>query len=502
MSSFSSAQHALWLDPVEPLGAPAHARLGLLGLTIQRITVLEEIQHHLANAGWIVLRLKNDIESLLTVLSMQQATQLQIPIICRVDSQNIALAVSAMRAGACHVIAADDWSTSSWQVALTKNDSDKASASVAQTQSQATPKSFVFVDPVSQHLFALAQRVAQANVTALLEGPTGAGKEVLARVLHESSNRSKAPFVGLNCAALPEHLIDDMLFGHEKGAFTGATKDYKGLFEQARGGTLFLDEIGEMPMHLQAKLLLVLQERQLNRLGSERPVAVDVRIVAATNKDLRKAIADREFREDLYFRISTFKLRVPALKDRPGDILPLVSQLLVRHSKETQFTIGTSAQMQLLNYTWPGNVRELENVVQRAVVLCTDGCIEAKHLMFDDSPLTPEALELDSESLTTSNLDFGAEKSTATFFNPLIDASDDRSDTFENDSLSLLMNANRHASNLQEAVKTSEHQMILAAINSTESRMEAAAKLGISPRTLRYKLAKLKAENGSMALAA
>jgi two-component system response regulator FlrC len=502
MSSFSSAQHALWLDPVEPLGAPAHARLGLLGLSIQRITVLEEIQHHLANAGWIVLRLKNDIESLLIVLSMQQATQLQIPIICRVDSQNIALAVSAMRAGACHVIAADDWSTSSWQVALTKNDSDKASASVAQPQSQVAPKSFVFVDPVSQHLFALAQRVAQANVTALLEGPTGSGKEVLARVLHESSNRSKAPFVGLNCAALPEHLIDDMLFGHEKGAFTGATKDYKGLFEQARGGTLFLDEIGEMPMHLQAKLLRVLQERQLNRLGSERPVTVDVRIVAATNKDLRKAIADREFREDLYFRISTFKLRIPALKDRPGDILPLVSQLLVRHTKETQFTIGTSAQMQLLNYTWPGNVRELENVVQRAVVLCTDGCIEAKHLMFDDSPLTPEALDLHPKAVTTSKLDFDIEKSTAVFCNPLMDSSDDRSDAFENDSLSLLMQANPHASNLQEAVKTSEHQMILAAINSTESRMAAAAKLGISPRTLRYKLAKLKAENSSMALAA
>jgi two-component system response regulator FlrC len=156
--------------------------------------------------------------------------------------------------------------------------------------------------------------VAKAQVTALIEGPTGAGKEVLARVLHESSARARGPFVGLNCAALPEQLIDDMLFGHEKGAFTGAHKEFKGLFEQAQGGTLFLDEIGEMPMHLQAKLLRVLQERQLTRLGAERCVTVDVRVVAATNKDLRQAIVAREFREDLYFRISTFKLRVPPLQ--------------------------------------------------------------------------------------------------------------------------------------------------------------------------------------------
>jgi two-component system response regulator FlrC len=300
--------------------------------------------------------------------------------------------------------------------------------------------------------------------------------------------------VGLNCAALPEQLIDDMLFGHEKGAFTGAQKDFKGLFEQAQGGTLFLDEIGEMPMHLQAKLLRVLQERLLTRLGSERQVAIDVRIIAATNKDLRVAIADREFREDLYFRISTFKLRVPPLRERKGDILPLVASLLMRHAPNAQeFTLSDDAQAQLLAYPWPGNVRELENVVQRAVVLCADQHIESHHLMFDDASDMQMHLAHELESTSTS-----ASASNATpvsSFNMPTQALPfpDTSATEDNSFI---------ASNLQEAVKTSEHQMILAAIQTTESRMEAAAKLGISPRTLRYKLAKLKADNSTMALAA
>jgi two-component system response regulator FlrC len=339
-------------------------------------------------------------------------------------------------------------------------------------------------------LLALAQRVAQANVTALIEGPTGAGKEILARVLHESSKRARGPFVGLNCAALPEQLIDDMLFGHEKGAFTGAQKEFKGLFEQAQGGTLFLDEIGEMPMHLQAKLLRVLQERLLTRLGSERQVAIDVRIIAATNKDLRVAIAEREFREDLYFRISTFKLRVPPLRERKGDILPLVASLLLRHAPNAQeFTLSDDAQAQLLAYPWPGNVRELENVVQRAVVLCADQHIESHHLMFDDA--TDMQMRLSHELVAAPV----ASATPVSSFNMPTQALPfpDTSATEDNSFI---------ASNLQEAVKTSEHQMILAAIQTTESRMEAAAKLGISPRTLRYKLAKLKADNSTMALAA
>ncbi len=501
MSSFNIAQHALWLDPVQPLAAPEHAQLALAGLSVHRLHTLEDIQKQLTDADWVVVRLDSSLERLQAVLALQQQTQITVPVICRVERQHLSLAVQAMRMGAYHVMAADEWTVPAWQAALHKPEV-KASAPQTPVHPPAPQRSVVYVDPVSRHLLALAQRVAKAQVTALIEGPTGAGKEVLARVLHESSNRAKGPFVGLNCAALPEQLIDDMLFGHEKGAFTGAHKDFKGLFEQAQGGTLFLDEIGEMPMHLQAKLLRVLQERQLTRLGAERPVAVDVRVVAATNKDLRQAIGTREFREDLYFRISTFKLRVPALRDRPGDILPLVAQLLTRHAKDSVFTVSAEAQAMLLAYPWPGNVRELENVVQRAVVLCPDAQIEAMHLMFDDAhiepahtyPPAPQRAAIASEAASQPS---PRTESPYEMHGPLCE------DEFKALFQSSMASSGSGVGHLQTAVKSNEHQLIMAAIQNTESRIEAARQLGISPRTLRYKLAKLKGGNelSSMALA-
>ena len=288
MSSIHTAQQVLWLDPIQPLDAPEHAQLTAAGLSVRCISTLDELQSALSHGQTAALVLRHD-----TTLDLLQSCQnimlragCAVPVVCRVDRRHLELAVQAMRQGAAHVLATDDWSAASWQTAHQAIQALRLSSSAAsmvarmappsEVVAAATPqKSVVYVDPVSRHLLALAQRVAQANVTALIEGPTGAGKEILARVLHESSKRAKGAFVSLNCAALPEQLIDDMLFGHEKGAFTGAQKEFKGLFEQAQGGTLFLDEIGEMPMHLQAKLLRVLQERQLTRLGAERPVAVD-----------------------------------------------------------------------------------------------------------------------------------------------------------------------------------------------------------------------------------
>ena len=522
MSSKQIAQNILWLDPLQPLAAHEHAQLVSAGLAIRPIHMLEDLQSALADGQSLALVVRHDPahQLLESALELMQRIGIALPVVCRIERRQLELAVQAMRQGAAHVVAFDDWTSESWQAAHESIQAAHTSAVQARLQAElqatvkaatassaykksnaahhtgATSKStsaqrnVVYVDPVSRHLLALAQRVAQANVTALIEGPTGAGKEILARVLHESSQRAKGPFVGLNCAALPEQLIDDMLFGHEKGAFTGAQKEFKGLFEQAQGGTLFLDEIGEMPLHLQAKLLRVLQERLLTRLGSERQVAIDVRIIAATNKDLRVAIADREFREDLYFRISTFKLRVPPLRERKGDILPLVASLLMRHAPNAQeFTLSDDAQAQLLAYPWPGNVRELENVVQRAVVLCADQHIESHHLMFDDA--TDMQMRLSHELVAAPV----ASATPVSSFNMPTQALPfpDTSATEDNSFI---------ASNLQEAVKTSEHQMILAAIQTTESRMEAAAKLGISPRTLRYKLAKLKADNSTMALAA
>jgi two-component system response regulator FlrC len=337
----------------------------------------------------------------------------------------------------------------------------------------------VFVDPASQHLLALAKRVAQAEVTALLVGPTGSGKEVLARVLHEYSPRAKGPFVAMNCAAMPDHLIEDMLFGHEKGAFTGAHKDHKGLFEQAQGGTLFLDEIGEMPMHLQSKLLRVLQEKQLTRLGGQQLLHLNVRIVAATNKDLRSAIASKEFREDLYYRIATFRMRLLPLNQRRGDIIPLALQFLTQQAKGHKWQIDAEAESLLLEYAWPGNVRELENVMRRAMVLCPHQTIGTAHLMFDDW-VTDNAVRTDepdtARPLSEDAPNIGSSAAMAT--EPAIPTP---------------------AQDLHSATRISEHQVIMATLAETTNREEAARRLGISPRTLRYKLAQFKAHGLSMA---
>ena len=258
------------------------------------VHTLDTLVSHAADAAVVVLHLSVDVTRLKAVQQLLQEAVLNTPVIARVERQELELAVEASQSGALAVLAACDTRSASWMRLhhlLNQN--------VTRTSAQPV-RNVVFVDPASQHLLALAQKVAQADVTALLVGPTGSGKEVMARVLHEASARARGPFVALNCAAMPENLIEDMLFGHDKGAFTGAHRDQKGLFEQAQGGTLFLDEIGEMPMHLQSKLLRVLQERQLTRLGGQSTIQLNVRIVAATNKDLKQAIAEPEFREDLY----------------------------------------------------------------------------------------------------------------------------------------------------------------------------------------------------------
>jgi two-component system, response regulator FlrC len=282
------------------------------------------------------------------------------------------------------------------------------------------------------------------------------------------------------------------LFGHEKGAFTGALKEHKGLFEQAHGGTIFLDEIGEMPMNLQAKLLRVLQEKKLNRLGGEATIDLDVRVIAATNKDLKLAIEQREFREDLYFRISTFRLRIQPLKDRPGDIVPLVAQSLARHVKGgLPFTVTPEAQVLLQSYPWPGNVRELENVVQRAVVLSGGRTISPAHLMFDDAQMDEQAMPAMSAALpAVTEAPVAAMPAPAA---PVMPAAPAAYNPMSYAAAPIAPVETREMPvNLDSAVKASELQVIMAAIQSTDSRMEAAAKLGISPRTLRYKLAQMR----------
>ena len=477
---------AVWLDPFSPLVDADREKLLEAHIQLQQVSTLGEMNMALRQAHVLVIRLGDSADLLKEVQTLIGQLGCIVPVVCRVERRRMEVAVDAMRLGALHVLPADEWDAGSWRIAV-----DGLNTTDAKT------KSYVFVDPISQHLLALAQRVAQTEVTALLVGPTGAGKEVLARVLHESSARAKGPFVALNCAALPEHLIEDMLFGHEKGAFTGAHKDHKGLFEQAHGGTVFLDEIGEMPIHLQAKLLRVLQEKKLNRLGGEASIDLDVRVIAATNKDLRQAIEAREFREDLYFRISTFRLRIQALRERPGDIIPLVLQSLARHAKGgVALSVSPEAQGMLQQYPWPGNVRELENVVQRAVVLCTGRVVTPAHLMFDEGQNTDFEMPA-AEPIAHTSLESLLPAHPPQAMHVMPPAAPSANSFMVPAHVDGVM----PVGDLLSAVKSSEHQVILAAIQASENRIEAAKKLGISPRTLRYKLAQLRERGMDLAFA-
>jgi Nif-specific regulatory protein len=234
-----------------------------------------------------------------------------------------------------------------------------------------------------QEVYEMIHRVAASNATVLLRGESGTGKTLVARSLHHNSKRAKQPFVVVNCSALPETLLESELFGHEKGAFTGAHTMKKGRFEIAEGGTLFLDEIGELTQAVQAKLLHVVQEREFQRLGSTRSIKCDVRLVAATNKDLEKEVADASFREDLYYRLNVFPIYLPPLRKRPTDILLLAEHFLKKYSEENQkqiLRISTPAIDLLQQYHWPGNVRELQNCMERAVLICDEESIKSYHL--------------------------------------------------------------------------------------------------------------------------
>lgn len=240
-------------------------------------------------------------------------------------------------------------------------------------------------DPASRQLMALAVRVAETDVTAFINGPTGTGKEVLAKFIHNHSTRKENAFVAVNCAAIPENMLEAILFGHEKGSFTGASTANKGIFRAADGGTLLLDEISEMPLSLQAKLLRVLQERKVTPLGSQREIDVDVRVIATTNRDMLTTISEGKFREDLFYRLNVFPLTTKCLAERNQDIISISSILLARHSPvlEDLPFIDDEATELLLSYSWPGNVRELENVLQRAIVLSSGGKIMAGDIMVD-----------------------------------------------------------------------------------------------------------------------
>ncbi|MGR6425204.1 lateral flagellar response regulator transcription factor LafK [Aeromonas veronii] len=257
---------------------------------------------------------------------------------------------------------------------------------------QAIPN-LIAVSPMSLQVLQLARRAAKTSATILIGGESGTGKERLARYIHEMSARAEKPFLAINCAAIPEAMLESILFGHNKGAFTGAVSAQPGKFELAQGGTLLLDEISELPLNLQAKLLRVLQEKEVERLGSNQTIALDVRIIAASNKDLRKLVADGLFREDLFYRLDVLPMNWPALRERPDDIIPLANYFIERYASQRGYRLSERACQLLLSYEWPGNVRELDNVIQRSLIMARGLLIQAVDLMLPHCAAEPEMVE-------------------------------------------------------------------------------------------------------------
>lgn len=356
----------------------------------------------------------------------------ELPVLLMTAYGDVEKAVAAMQTGACDYL-------------LKPFDPDNLLAHIKR-HALSEPEqddNVVAKDPRTRALLSLAKRVAQSPATVMLTGESGCGKEVIARFIHQHSLRAAKPFIAINCAAIPENLLEATLFGYEKGAFTGAAQAQPGKFEQAQGGTLLLDEISEMPLELQAKLLRVLQEREVERVGGHKTIKLDIRVLATSNRDMMAMVKSGRFREDLYYRLNVFPIEIPSLRQRPLDIEPLAQRVLAEaaaSSAQPPCTMTQTAINTLTHYTWPGNVRELENVMQRAMILVTDNIIDTEHLHLPLADPVQAAESIDQESSS-------------------------------------------------EDMKTLERKHILetlAAVNG--SRKLAVKKLGISERTLRYKL--------------
>nr|WP_321459859.1 sigma-54 dependent transcriptional regulator [uncultured Vibrio sp.] len=332
----------------------------------------------------------------------------------------------------------------------------------------------VVADEKSLRLLALADRVARTDANVMILGPSGSGKEVMSRYIHNASNRKGGPFVAINCAAIPDNMLEATLFGYEKGAFTGAVQACPGKFEQAQGGTILLDEISEMDLNLQAKLLRVLQEREVERLGSRKSIKLDVRVLATSNRDLKQYVSEGNFREDLYYRLNVFPIAWPALCDRRGDIEPLAKHLAERHCGKMGMPVpklSVSAIDKLLSYPWPGNVRELDNVVQRALILSENGDIDGEHILLEG---------VDWQDANSLQRVVQNAQALVPDVKPVAQV----------ESISRIASGGE---GLGSELRDQEYAIILdTLVECNGRRKDMADKLGISPRTLRYKLAKMR----------
>jgi two-component system response regulator FlrC len=384
-----------------------------------------------------------------------------LPVVLMTAYGTIAQAVSAMREGATDYIV--------------KPFDAQALIDMARRQlaNRVVPNELVAVDPESKRTVSLARKIAENDATVLITGESGTGKEVYARFIRDHSGRSNQPYIAINCAAIPENMLEATLFGYEKGAFTGALASHAGKFEQAQGGTLLLDEISEMDLNLQAKILRVLQEREVERLGSTRSISLDVRLIATSNRDLPEEVRAGRFRADLFYRLNVMSLRLPALRERRGDILPLARRAIQACARGSQAALSLSiaAERKLVAHDWPGNARELTNIVQRAAWLASGGQIHAEDL---DLQTTAHPATADDKAGVPVGPGHAAAVPGAVASGAVASGAAEPG--------------------LDRDLKERERELILATLRVTGgSRKLAAERLGISPRTLRHKLQQFKA---------
>jgi two-component system, response regulator FlrC len=382
----------------------------------------------------------------INLLKRIKTTQVCLPVILMTAFGSVQQAVDAMQIGAVDYL-------------VKPFEPEVLVAKVSQflpTVLTETDTGFVAVDSKTKEVMEIAKRVSDSDATLLITGESGTGKEVLAQYIHQQSQRSKKPFVAINCAAIPENMLEAILFGYQKGAYTGAYKSCPGKFEQAQDGSILLDEISEMSLPLQAKLLRVLQEKEVERLGDQNSIELNVRVIATSNRNMRKEVTAGRFREDLFYRLNVFPINMPALRERKQDIVPIAEFLLARAATENNAPcpeLTADVCETLKTYSWPGNVRELDNVMQRALILQMTGTVTTNEIQFEQQTYQE------------------------------VNIADEMQDEIDMDT----------DNKLSDDLKVREQNMIIEALKETMgSRKSAAERLGISPRTLRYKLAKMR----------
>ena len=438
----------------------------------------------------------------LTVLARLRPTHPALPVIVLTAQGGIDSAVSAMRAGA------DDFlvkpaSPERIQVSIQNALKVKALNGEIQrlkkvSENRLSLGDLIAESPSMRQVLRLADRAAQSNIPILIEGESGVGKEVLARAIQGASDRAGKPFVAVNCGAIPDTLIESILFGHEKGAFTGAVDRHIGKFQEANGGTLFLDEIGELRLDMQVKLLRAIQEGEVDPVGAKRPVKVDIRLISATNRNLQQQVEEGKFREDLFYRLNVFPLQLPALRERREDIEGLVELFIRRFAvEENKKIVGVdrSAMELLKTYGWPGNIRQLENTVFRAVVLCDGDCLHAADFpqIASQMGVPVEARALD---ITAGHSSVGSARSDVHVIAP--NASGSTVEQLVSSGVRLT-GIDGHLRKLEEI----EHELIRFAVDKYEGHMsEVARRLGIGRSTLYRKLREMGIEDNDQAGAA